>query len=415
MAHTHGHSHAHSHGHSHGHDAAAFADVRTAATPRRALFAFLVLAAIATVVGLVQLWPDGHRPHAQYAATGVTYPSATVVDAHRPCPVIDPNADPADAPTMPQGCDGLTVKLADGTKVDVQAEPGATRSGLRAGDRVTLAKVPTPDGTTVYSYFGTQRSVPVGLLLAAFVLVVLLVARWRGLMALLGLGIAVLVVGFWMVPALLEGHAPVPVALTASATIMFVVLYAAHGLSVRTSTALAGTFVGLGVTALLGLQAVGWSRLSGLGAEASDPLRTYAGDLDFRALMVAAIVVAGLGVLNDVTITQASAVWELRAASATMTRREIYTSAMRIGRDHIASAIYTIVFVYAGTALTTLLFVALYDRTLLDMLLTEQFAEECVMTLASSIGLVLAMPATTVIAALTVSGPRTQGRRRAAW
>jgi uncharacterized membrane protein len=218
-----------------------------------------------------------------------------------------------------------------------------------------------------------------------------------------------------MVPALLEGHAPVPVALTAAGAIMFVVLYAAHGISVRTSTALAGTLVGLAITAVLAGQAVGFAHLSGLGAEAVDPVRTFAGDLDFRGLMVAAIIIAGLGVLNDVTITQASAVWELRAASATMGRRELFNSAMRIGRDHIASAIYTIVFVYAGTALTTLLFVALYDRSLGDMLLTEQFGEECVMTLASSIGLVLAMPATTVIAALTVSAPRTHGRRRAAW
>lgn len=405
----------HGHGHGHSHDPAAFAGVRTSSLPRNAVLGVLVLVAVATVIGLVTLWPDGKRPHAEYAATGVSYPVATVVSVHDPCPVIDPNADPSGTPEMPKGCDGLTVKLADGTRVDVQAEPGAVRSGLRKGDRVTLAKVPGAEGGAVYSYFGTQRKAPVGLLLAAFVLVVVAVARKRGALALVGLGVAATVVGGWMVPSLLEGHSPVGVALTASAAIMFAVLYAAHGISMRTSTALAGTLVGLGITALLGQLASGWARLSGLGAEASDPLRTFAGDLDFRGLLVAAIIVAGLGVLNDVTITQSSAVWELRAASETMSRRELYTSAMRIGRDHIASAIYTIVFVYAGTALTTLLFVALYDRTLLDLLLTEQFAEECVMTLSSSIGLVLAMPATTVIAALTVSAPRSHGRRRAAW
>jgi uncharacterized membrane protein len=173
----------------------------------------------------------------------------------------------------------------------------------------------------------------------------------------------------------------------------------------RTSSALGGTLVGLTITGGLGLLSVHWAHLSGLGGESTELLRTYVPELEYRSMLVAAIIVAGLGVLNDVTITQSSAVWELRAASATMTRRELFASGMRIGRDHIASTIYTIVFVYAGTALSTLLLVSLYDRSLLDLLLAESFAEEVAMTLVSSIGLVLAMPATTAIAALVVSGP----------
>lgn len=395
--------------HSHSHDSEALAGVGTAALPRTVLLAGLVLAAVATLIGLVLLRPSGERPHAQYAAEGVTYPNATVVDVHEPCPVIiaSPELDPSTQPTMPEGCDGLTVRLASGDEVSVQAEPGATRSGLQPGDTVTLQRIPGHQGgPDVYSYFGTQRNVPIGIMALAFVLVVLVVARWRGLLALVGLGVAGAIFGYWMIPTVLTGENPVWAALTASSAIMFLVLYLAHGVSIRTSTALAGTLVGLVITALLGVWSVGSARLSGLGAESTEPLRMFAGDLDFQALLVAAIVVAGLGVLNDVTITQSSAVWELRAASATMTRAQLFASGMRIGRDHIASTIYTIVFVYAGTALGTLLLVALYDRSLLDLLLTQEFAEECVMTLASSIGLVLAMPATTAIAALTVTGPR---------
>lgn len=402
-----------SHSHLHAHD---HTDVETASGPRAVLFAFLALVAVATVVGIVALWPSGERPHAQYAVEGITYPSATVVKVHEPCPVIiaDTSGDPAPRPEMPAHCNELEVELASGAKVTVQAEPGATRSGLEPGDKVSLAKVPTPDGSAIYSYWGTQRNVPIGVLAVAFVFVVALVARWRGLLALLGLGVAAAIFGFWMVPTLLEGASPIGAALTASSAIMLVVLYLAHGVSVRTSTALAGTLVGLLITAALGLYAVGSARLSGMGGETSEALVANADSLDFRALLVAAIIVAGLGVLNDVTITQSSAVWELRAASPTMTRAQLFASGMRIGRDHIASTIYTIVFVYAGTALGTLLLVALYDRSLVDMLLTEEFAEEAVMTLATSIGLVLAMPATTAIAALTVTGPAYAGRRVAA-
>jgi uncharacterized membrane protein len=116
-----------------------------------------------------------------------------------------------------------------------------------------------------------------------------------------------------------------------------------------------------------------------------------------------AVIVAGLGVLNDVTITQASAVWEL--AESQPDRARLFTRAMRIGRDHIASTVYTIAFATVGASLPILLLIAVYDRPLLEVLQTEQFAEETLRTLVGSIGLVLAVPLTTVIGvAITHAG-----------
>jgi len=115
------------------------------------------------------------------------------------------------------------------------------------------------------------------------------------------------------------------------------------------------------------------------------------------------VIVAGLGVLNDVTITQASAVWELRAASPTMSPAALFAAGMRIGRDHIASTIYTIVFAYAGTAMALLLLLSLYHRPLLELIGDEGIAEEVVRTLSSAIGLVLAVPVTTAIAVLATA------------
>ncbi len=119
--------------------------------------------------------------------------------------------------------------------------------------------------------------------------------------------------------------------------------------------------------------------------------------------MLCAIIIGGLGVLNDVTITQSSAVWELRAAAPEMSRAKIFASAMRIGRDHIASTIYTIVFAYAGAALTVLLLLYFTNREVLDLFGVDMFAGEGVRTFASAIGLVLSVPITTGIAALTVA------------
>jgi len=208
----------------------------------------------------------------------------------------------------------------------------------------------------------------------------------------------------FMLPALLLGGSGLGVAMIGSSAIMFVVLYLAHGPSIRTSAALAGTLVGIVITALIGLVAIRTARLGGVLDEGALALSTYVGEISFQGLLTSALIIAGLGVLNDVTITQSSAVWELRAAAPSMTRRRLFGSGMRIGRDHIASTIYTIVFAYAGTALSVLLLLFLYQRPAGDLLTTEEIATEVVTTLATAIGLVLSVPITTAIAALTV-GP----------
>jgi uncharacterized membrane protein len=396
------------HGHSHraGHDD----DVEVRAVPRAVLLSVLAAALALTVVGLLTLWPDGDevddlRGSVSFAAEGVTFPEATV---EKVAPACESLTEPA------EGCGTLEVTVAGGvdkgTVAEVDVPPQVSAAGLQQGDRVELVRTPGAEGEpATLAYFNIERSRSLWLLGGLFALVVVLVARWRGLMSLVGLAFAGGVVGLFVLPALLVGESPVPVAVVGAVAIMYVVLYTTHGFSIRTSAALAGTLGGIALTAAIGAWAVGASHLTGVTGEEGGVLTAYAGALDFQALLVAAVVIAGLGVLNDVTITQASAVWELRGAAPTMSRRSLFASAMRIGRDHIASTIYTIVFAYAGTALLLLLVVSLYDRPLLDLVGTDEIATEIVRSLTSSIGLVLAVPLTTVIAALTVPGPSEGG------
>jgi uncharacterized membrane protein len=393
------------HGHSH---RAGDDGVEVAALPRSVLLSVLAAALALTVVGLLTLWPDGDevddlRGSVSFAAEGVTFPEATVDSVAPPCASL---TEPA------EGCGTIAVTVSEGvdegTEADIEVPPQVSEAGLEPGDRVALLRTPGADGQpSTLTYFEIERSQPLWLLAGLFALVVVAVARWRGVMSLLGLGFAAAVVGLFVLPALLVGEQPVAVAVVGAVAIMYVVLYTTHGFSIRTSAALAGTLGGIAMTAALGAWAVGAARLTGVSGEEGGVLLANAGALDFQALLVAAVVVAGLGVLNDVTITQASAVWELRGAAPAMTRRALFASAMRIGRDHIASTIYTIVFAYAGTALVLLLVVSLYDRSLLDLAGTDEIATEVVRSLTSSIGLVLAVPLTTVIAALTVPGPVT--------
>jgi uncharacterized membrane protein len=226
-----------------------------------------------------------------------------------------------------------------------------------------------------------------------------LVARLRGLASLVGLGFAFFLLFQFVLPGLLSDESPTLVSLVGSAAIMFVVLYLAHGFSARTTTALIGTLSGLTLVAVLGSIAVSVTRLTGLTTDETVNLQTYDPTLQFSGLVLAGVVVAGLGVLNDVTITQASAIWQLKEVSPDLTWRELYRRGMAVGRDHIASTVYTIVFAYAGAALPLLLLFELYRRPVLVSLFSSSVAEEVVRTLVGAIALVLAVPLTTAIGA----------------
>jgi uncharacterized membrane protein len=211
-----------------------------------------------------------------------------------------------------------------------------------------------------------------------------------------------------MLPGLVEGKPPLLLALVGSTVIMIGVLYFAHGFSARTSTALLGTMFGLAITALLAAWATGAANLAGVGNHDATTLVNTSANISISGVILCGLIISGLGVLNDVTITQSSAVWELYELAPGSSARKLFTSAMRIGRDHIASTVYTIAFAYAGAALPVLIIVMLYDRPLADTLTSAELSEEVIRTLVGSIGLVLAIPVTTLIAVLVVKATGSQ-------
>ncbi|MDQ1663471.1 MAG: hypothetical protein QOJ68_3451 [Blastococcus sp.] len=361
----------------------------------------LVPIGIATLVGLLVLWPGGKPSHAQQVATtyvppGTTYPEARVLAvATAPCA--------AGATTAQNTCGTAMVTVLDGPgageRRQIDLPPDVVAAGVHAGDRLVLSRG-TAEGSPDYQFYDYSRRTPIVVLAIAFAVVVGLVARWRGLRALLGLGFAFAVLLWFVLPGLLAEKSPTLVSLVGSAAIMFVVLYLAHGFSARTTTALLGTLFGLALIAVLGSIAVSVARLTGLTTEETLTLNNFDPTLKFSAIVLAGVVVAGLGVLNDVTITQASAVWELREASPEMTVGELFRRAMAIGRDHIASTVYTIVFAYAGAALPSLLLFELYQRPFWTVLTGSVVAEEVIRILVGGIALVLAVPVTTAIGAI---------------
>jgi uncharacterized membrane protein len=371
----------------------------------RTLIVAIGIAALVTVVGLVVLWPRGDGPmiDSELVGTPAELVDGTVAGAdHVFCTGTDPEAKVF--------CNSVEVRLADGPEegdiVVLELPSSPTTPALAAGDRIVLGYTPdAPEGQQYY-FADYQRKVPLIWLGLIFVAAVLGLGRALGARALVGTAFSVVVLVVFVLPALLAGRNPLAVGLVGSAVVMLVSLYLAHGFTARTTTAVLGTFASLLLTGVLALVFVAATRLSGLGSEEAVYIKALAEQIDVRGLLLAGVVIGALGVLDDVTVTQASAVWELHHANPRFGVGALYRSALRIGRDHIASTVNTLVLAYAGASFPLLILFLQADRPLGDVLTGEVVAVEVVRTLVGSIGLVASVPITTALASLVVTRRR---------
>ncbi|WP_130864598.1 YibE/F family protein [Acidipropionibacterium timonense] len=382
------------------------------------LLLLLTPLALATIVGLVALWPHDVDRHissdsAAWNAPGVSFVQGTVSSVRAGSCNGQAGSGGSGSSGRQDVCDQIAVHVDEGPEkgqtASITLTAAVSASGVHAGQVIRMYRVPTGTNQVTYQFYDFERTMPLGLIAALFLVVVVAVARWRGLAAVVSLVLAFLILGRFLYPALVSGSQPVLVGLVGSAAIMFVVIYLTHGFSTRTTTALIGTLFGLLLAAGLGWAATRWAHLTGVTSEDDFVLAASAPDVRLQGVIICGVIIAGLGVLNDVTVTQASAVWEL--ADTATSRRDLYRRAMRIGRDHIASSVYTIAFATAGAAMSSLLLLMIYRLPLIDMLRSESFAEEIVRTLIGSIGLVLSVPLTTGIGAL-LAWHTLQGQRR---
>ncbi len=258
-----------------------------------------------------------------------------------------------------------------------------------------------------YRFADFQRRPVLVWLALLFVGVVIWLGRWRGAAALGGLIVSVTILLLFVLPAILDGRSPVLVAVFGSAAIAFVALYLAHGFNRMTTVAVIGTMSALTITALLSTLFVGLSAFTGLVSEESSLLTLFEG-VDVRGLLLAGIVLGAAGAIDDVTVTQASAVWQLRAANRDLSASELFRRGLRVGRDHIASMVNTLLLAYAGASLPLLVLFVLSDQSLGAVANSEVVAVEIVRTLVGSIGLVAAVPLTTWLAAMAADGQPSQ-------
>lgn len=370
---------------------------------KRIFIGVVAAIAVATVIGMVLLWPSGDTEFKLGTGpVGDTEKGEIQTVSSEECP-----------PPRKGTCTDADVKILEGEEegkvVPIQISTGGPAAVYEVGDKVRVAKIqftPAADqfeatqAEPVYSLIDFERRAPMLWLAIAFSLLVIVFGRLRGALSLVGLGASLAVVLLFIVPAILDGSSPLAVALVGSMAVMLITIALAHGLGPKSLAAILGTAFSLLLVGLLAVLFTELTNLTGFSSEEATALAVSDSGISISGLLIAGIVIGALGVLDDVTISQASTVLALRAANPTQRFGALYRRAIDVGRDHVSATVNTLVLAYVGSSLPVLVILGSGQLGLVDALNLEIIAKEIVATLVGSIGLIAAVPITTALAAL---------------
>lgn len=372
------------------------------ALTHRVLLTVVAVITLGAVTGMVALWPDGP---AAAAADVVEAPGEELVDATL-LSVVRVTCEDRTGLLPDAVCVQMTARVdasARVVRIEMTDDTGDTFS---PGQHVRVARVHTQGEPAAHYVADFQRSTPLLVLSGLFVAAVVAFGRRRGLRALAGLVLTFVVILGFVVPAILDGRSPMSVAVVGALVIMVATLYLSHGFTPKTTAAVTGTALALLVTAGLAAFFAGAASLTGFTSEEAQLANVELRGLSLRGLLLAGIVLGGLGVLDDVTMSQASIVFELRRADPAAALPRLVRRALNVGRDHVAATVNTLFLAYAGAALPLLILFFVGDAPLGEILTSEVVAVEIVRTLVGSVGLIAAVPLTTALAAAVAGAER---------
>lgn len=365
----------------------------------------LALAAVATIGGLVWLWPDGSGRRAAIEQAEQIGLATDRLDA-----VVESVTDERCSYSTPdnvQNCRSIVVVPTEGPDQGALVALGEFNTALpgsapdiSVGDRIVLGY---EDSTNYYFYADLERRGSLLALAALFAVVVIALGRLRGGLALVSMVLTLVVLVGFVAPSVLDGNHPVAVAVVAASVIAFIGLYLTHGFNPTTTVALTGTLISLVLTLGLSAGFFAAARFTGLATEEGLTLPIVAGNIDMAGLLLGGAIIGALGALDDVTVTQAATVAELHHRNPALVFRDLFVSGIRVGREHIASTVNTLLLAYAGAAMPLLLLFAVSNQSLANVANSEIIAVEIVRTLCGSIGLIAAVPITTALAASLIS------------
>lgn len=271
----------------------------------------------------------------------------------------------------------------------------------QTGDTVVVAVEKNDRGQDMLTITDFVRRTPLLLLFFIFAILAIVVGGRRGASSLIGMGVTFGILFLFVLPQVSRGVSPILVVVASSSLIIPITFFLSHGINKKTVCAIVGTLIALFITGLLSAYFVNASHLSGFASEEASYLNIIKkGSIDIKGLLLGGIIIGLLGVLQDITVSQAAIVYQLKSANPSIKLYELFKRAMDVGRDHIASMVNTLILVYAGASLPLLLLFINNSLPFSSVINFEIIAEEVVRTLASSIGLILAVPITTALTAL---------------
>jgi len=270
---------------------------------------------------------------------------------------------------------------------------------LAVGDKVVVSISKTPENVVNAYFVDFVRTTPILWLTGIFAAAIILISRWKGVRALLSTAFSLYVIIGYIIPHILMGEDPLRVSIIGSIILLGVTLYLTYGWTLKTHAAVFSMILVLLLTGTLSAVFVVFTKLNGSGDEnVMFLMQMMETPINLRGLLLGGMIIGALGVLDDLVTTQASAVFELHHANPNFRFRELYNSAMRIGQDHVAATVNTLVLAYAGASLPMLLMFSLAKGDYGYLVNFSFIAEEIVRTLVGSLGLIAAVPLTTTIA-----------------
>jgi uncharacterized membrane protein len=282
---------------------------------------------------------------------------------------------------------------------------------LRNGDKILVAVGSRPDGVLTVYFADFVRINSILWMVAIFVVTILVLSRWKGLRSLLSMALSLAVIIGYIIPHLLAGEDPLVVSITGAIVLLMVTLYLTYGWNLKTHAAVLGMVIVLLLTGALAAIFVTTTRLTGSGDEnALFLMQMLNTQINLRGLLLGGMIIGALGVLDDLVTTQSSAVFELHHVDPSLEYGSLFRSVMRIGQDHVAATVNTLVLAYAGAALPMLLMFSLGRGNYGTFVNYEFVAEEIVRTIVGSLGLIAAVPMTTAIATLFALRAETLGK-----
>lgn len=375
----------------------------------------VLVAAAAIFAGLFLFSHEGTIYQSQSTELeNVSYETATVLNVSRD--TVEPNFEAGTVEIPEVGSQTILIRITSGAYqglvLELQNQVSVfygTR--VQTGDNITVTLVSKDDQVQSCTLYHYNRVPHVFWLILIFFAITILVGGKTGAKSLLGLVITVVCLIWIMCPLLMKGFYPDWTALGLCIYVEIVCFTILDGVNKKTVCAMIGTAVGMSLAALFGVLAQLFTRINSYSMYTTSTLvdeflniQRQGIPLRIHGLLTAGVIISSLGAVMDVAMSLSSSIRELKEVNPELTRGQLWRSGMRIGRDMVGTMTNTLVLAFVGSSLLLIIYMWSLDLSFYQLVSTTFFAVELISALASSVGVILAVPVTALVGSVFFGG-----------